>query len=302
MKRVLTFTVDRNSDNSKVADFLLLKNISRSCITALKKEKEGIKVNNKKQFTDYILKENDVVKISLAEKNDYTKIVPVRLDFEIVYEDEDIIVINKPANMTVHPSFKYFDSSLENGLAYYFLKKNEDIVCHFINRLDKDTTGLMIVAKNRFAANILSQAILKKEIERMYLALVQGQLADKTGVISAPVERESPNSIIRIVNFESGRKAVTKYEVVYYNPENNISLVKLELLTGRTHQIRVHMKYLGHPLVGDNLYNKTNRQLNRQALHSCFLSFNHPITNEKLTFNSGIPSDFTTLVNKCYNE
>ena len=104
------------------------------------------------------------------------------------------------------------------------------------------------------------------------------------------------------MDFENGKTAITSYEVLSYNPHNDVSLVKLELLTGRTHQIRVHMKYLGHPLIGDKLYNKTNQQLNRQALHSYYLSFNHPITNKKMTFKSEIPLDFTTLVNKCYNK
>ena len=190
MRRVLTFVVNKDDSDANIADFLLSKSISRSCISALKKEPEGISVNGKIQFTDFILKENDIVKISLTERNDYTQIIPNKLNFKVVYEDEDIIIIDKPANMTVHPSFKYFTESLENGLAYYFLERNQDVVCHFINRLDKDTTGLMIVAKNRFSANILSQALIKKEIQRNYLALVMGHLKNKTGVINAPVEEK----------------------------------------------------------------------------------------------------------------
>ncbi len=301
MKRVLTFIVDRDSNNKDIATFLLSKNISHSCISALKKEQEGIKVNNKFQFTDYILKENDLVTISLTEKNDYTQIVPKKLDFKIVYEDEDIIIIDKPLNMTVHPSFKYFEDSLENGLAYYFLEKNEDVVCHFINRLDKDTTGLMLVAKNRFSANFLSKSLSNKTIKRKYLALVEGLPENNSATVEAPIERENPESIIRTVDFENGKKAITSYQVLSYNPQSDISLLKLELLTGRTHQIRVHMKYLGHPLIGDKLYNKSNRQLNRQALHSYYLSFYHPVTDEKMTFQSEMPADFTSLVNKCYN-
>lgn len=301
MKRVLTYIVNKNNSDNSVADFLLSQKISRNCISALKKEKEGILVNGQVKFTDYILKENDVVEISLTESNDYSQIIPKKLDFKIIYEDEDLIVIDKPANMTVHPSFKYFENSLENGLAYYFLEKNEDIVCHCINRLDKDTTGLMIVAKNRFSANILSTNLAEKEIKRKYLALVQGKIESKVGYINAPIEKESPDSIIRTVDFKNGKNALTSYNVLDYNPEANVSLVELELLTGRTHQIRVHMKYLGHPLIGDELYNKTNKQLNRQALHSYYLSFHHPITAKLLTFTSDIPIDFTTLINKCYN-
>ncbi|HPW53683.1 MAG TPA: RluA family pseudouridine synthase [Erysipelotrichaceae bacterium] len=302
MKRVLQFIVDKNSDSTDVASFLLSKKISGSCISALKREKQGILVNGEIQFTDYILKESDVVEISLTEENDYSQIIPVKLDFKIIYEDEDIIIIDKPANMTVHPSLKYFKESLENGLTYYFLTKNEDVVCHFINRLDKDTTGLLIVAKNRFSANILSQALLKKEIKREYLALVEGKLLNKSGSINAPIEREKEGSIIRTVDFEKGKQAITNYEVLSYNPQTDVSLLKLELLTGRTHQIRVHMKYLGHPLVGDELYNKTCRQLKRQALHSCYLSFYHPISHKPLSFKSEMPTDFTTLLNKCYNK
>lgn len=301
MQRVLTFIVDKNNHGKDIAAFLLSKCISRGCISALKNENEGIMVNGRTQFTNFIVKENDVVKICLTEKNDYTKIVPNKLDFKIVYEDEDIIVIDKPVNMTVHPSFKYFKDSLENGLAYYFLEKKQDVVCHFINRLDKDTTGLLLVAKNRFSANFLSIALYKKEITRKYLALVQGHPENKTGLIDAPIEKENPLSIIRTVDFENGKKALTNYEVLIYNPETDVSLIKLELLTGKTHQIRVHMQYIGHPLIGDELYNKSNRQLNRQALHSYYLSFNHPITNKALVFKSAMPLDFTRLVNKCYN-
>lgn len=302
MKRVLTFIVDKNNNGNTINDFLLSQNISRSCISALKKETEGILVNGKEKFTDYIVQENDLVEISLTELNDYSQIIPKKLNFSIIYEDEDLIVIDKPANMTVHPSVKYFENSLENALTYYFLENNEDVVCHCINRLDKDTTGLMIVAKNRFSANILSKSLMKKEIKRKYLALVQGKFENKVGCINAPIERENPDSIIRIVDFKNGKDAITNYEVLNYNPKTDVSLVKLELLTGRTHQIRVHMKYLGHPLIGDELYNKTNKQLNRQALHSYYLSFQHPITNKPLTFTTELPVDFTTLVNKCYND
>ncbi len=301
MKKVLTFIVDKKYSNKDIATFLLAKNISHGCISALKREKDGILVNDKLQFTNYLLKENDVVKISLTEKNDYSLIVPKKLDFIKVYEDEDIIVINKPYNMSVHPSFKYFEDSLENGLAYYFLEKKEDVVCHFINRLDKDTTGLVLIAKNRFAANILSQDVKNNKIERKYLALVEKEIKIKKAVIEAPIAREKPESIIRTVDFENGKPAITKYKVLNYNKKHNVSLIELELLTGKTHQIRVHMKYIGHPLVGDKLYNKTNTQLNRQALHSYFLRFKHPFNDEILEFKLQLPLDFKKLVDKCYN-
>jgi len=216
------------------------------------------------------------------------------------------MVVDKPADMPVHPAINNFDNTLANGIAYYFAKKNQHFVFRCINRLDRDTSGLLIVAKHRLSASILSDFMKKREIHREYLALASGIFDEKKGTIDLPIGRVSESIIERFVDFENGDNAVTHYEVLKeYHDKCGIitdsaddfpySLLKLHLETGRTHQIRVHMAYIGHPLLGDHLYNKKPGSLPRQALHSHVIEFYHPLTLEKMRF----VSDFPISLSKC---
>ena len=214
--------------------------------------------------------------------------MPAPLPFEIVYEDEDLLVINKPADMPIHPSFQNHGNTLADALTWHYQQQGKEFVYRCINRLDRDTTGLLIVARHQLSASILSDMVRKREIHREYLAIVEGIPPEK-GTISAPIGRKEGSAILREVNFETGEPARTHFTRL--ETRNGLSLVSLKLETGRTHQIRVHMAYIGCPLIGDYLYYPDHTRINRQALHSYRLSFLHPITGKALSFTAPLPED-----------
>ena len=236
------------------------------------------------------------IRIKGHEEHSSEKIPPVELPLDIIYEDEDLMVINKPAGMPIHPSMNNYYNSLANSLAYYFAQQNCPFVFRCINRLDRDTSGLTIIAKHYVSAGMLSTMIANKtssSITREYLAIVKGSVLPSEGTITAPLGRKEGSIIERCVDFEKGESAVTHYRVL--DEKNGHSLVSLILETGRTHQIRIHMKYLGYPLIGDYLYNLDMEQIQRQALHAWKLSFVHPITGEKMQFTAPLPEDMTKV-------
>ena len=205
-------------------------------------------------------------------------------------------MINKPAGMPIHPSMNHYYNSMANALAYYFDQQNCPFVFRCINRLDRDTSGLTIVAKHSVSAGILSSMIANKAssgITREYLAIVKGSVRPPDGTITAPLGRKEGSVIERTVDFEKGESAITHYKVL--EEKNGYSLVSLILETGRTHQIRIHMKYLGYPLIGDYLYNPDMERIQRQALHAWRLSFQHPITGETLNFTAPLPEDMAAV-------
>lgn len=186
------------------------------------------------------------------------------MDLDILYEDTHLLVVNKPAGMAVHPSQGNHGNTLANGLADYFRKKQEAFVFRAVNRLDKDTSGLLLVAKNGLSSSLLSGQVERREICREYLAAVCGK-TDACGTVSVPIGRKEGSAIQRIPDPDHGEAASTRYERLLYNKNTDLSLLRLRLETGRTHQIRVHMKYIGHPLPGDFLYNPDFRYIRRQA-------------------------------------
>ncbi len=294
MLKTITYLIETESQPT-VSQFLLDQGISKKAISTMKLQENSILVNELAVFTIYRLQKGDKLKISIDENSDEENIVPIKMDLNILYEDDDLIIIDKPYGLTVHPSKKYFTDTLSNGLAYYYQSQNKDICTHCITRLDKDTSGLTLFAKNRISANYLSKMIANKEIKKTYYALVAGKFEHEIGTIDAPIARLSKGNILRTVD-ANGKRAITHYKVIKYNQADNISLVECILETGRTHQIRVHLNYLSHPIVGDDLYNKTDKRLNRQALHCGKLSFTHPLTNEKIEIVSQLPSDMASLI------
>ena len=206
-----------------------------------------------------------------------------------LYEDEDILVLNKPADMPVHPSAGNYENTLANGVAWYYKQQGENFVYRCINRLDRDTTGVLVLAKNPLSGALLSAQMKQRQIRRTYLALTDG-IPPENGTVSAPIARMDDSVITREVNWEHGETAVTHYERLAVS--NGYSLVELHLDTGRTHQIRVHMKYIGCPLPGDFLYHPVFDRISRQALHSFQLEFCHPITKKTLRFLAPVPEDF----------
>lgn len=196
--------------------------------------------------------------------------------------------------MPIHPSLNNYTNSLANGLAWYYLQQGKPFIFRCCNRLDRDTSGLTVVAKHLVSASILSSMTKRKEVCREYLAVARGHVMPESGTITAPLARRDGTIIERVVDWEKGEPAVTHYQVV--TVRNGHSLVALRLETGRTHQIRIHMKYLGYPLIGDYLYNPDMEHITRQALHSHRLSFPHPITGEAMCFEAQLPEDMKQVL------
>ena len=286
MNRVLIYEIAAEHTGMKIGDFLRKTGYSRHVIIHLKKTENGILLNGEWAYVGQSLKEGDHLEIHIIEEESSEQIVPSELPLDIVYEDEDLLIINKPADMPIHPSINNYDNTLANALMWYYQQKGETFVYRCINRLDRDTTGLLIVAKNMLSGGILSDMSKKREIHREYLAIAEGEVPQE-GVIDAPIARKEESVIERCVDFERGDRAVTHYWRLDYR--NGYSLVRLKLEKGRTHQIRVHMKYLGHPLTGDYLYNPDYRILDHQALHSWKLVFRHPVTGAQMQFKADPP-------------
>lgn len=291
MTRTLEYKITEDSPSMKIGDFLKKEGFSRQCIIALKKQENGILLNGIWSYVNTTLSVGDTLTLTLTEEDSSAKIPPIDLPLHILYEDEDILVLNKPADMPIHPSLNNYENTLANAVAYYYDQKNIPFVFRCINRLDRDTTGVTMLAKNPFSAGILSEMVRNREIHREYLAIAHGIFDEKEGTIDAPIGRKDGSTIEREINFKTGEKAVTHYTVLKENTDFNCSQIKLCLETGRTHQIRVHMKHLGHPLLGDFLYNPDMTYIKRQALHSYSLSFNHPITKKPMHFTAPVPSD-----------
>ena len=295
MKRSIDYLIDLEASGYSIERFLKNRGYTKQGIVEIKKGKDNALVNGKWVNMKYILSEGDCLTINIYEDGESLKIIPVNLPFKVVYEDEDIIVVDKPANMPIHPSMNNYDNTLGNALAYYYKSKGEKLIFRCINRLDRDTSGLTIIAKHYLSAGILYNSMLTREIHREYRAIVEGTMDDDEGTVDLPIGRLDGSTIERCVDFDNGERAVTHYKVI--SRKNNMTELSLNLETGRTHQIRVHMKSIGHPLIGDWLYNKDNKLLERQALHSYRLSFVHPITQKQLEFVSDIPDDMRGILN-----
>ncbi len=303
--RKIRYDITTEYDGMKISRFLQLKGYSEKNLTVLRGQEETIYLNGRPVHMNETICQGDSIEVYIPEVEEATAVVPVNIPIEVVYEDEDIIVINKPANMPIHPSRMHQNNSLANALAYYYKKDLDDkdavdnkFVFRCINRLDRDTTGLTIVAKHMVSAAILYNEMKGRDIRRTYYAIVEeaadNRLTDSR-IIDAPIGRVDEQGIARRVDYENGQPAVTHYEVI--DRVGDLALVQLKLETGRTHQIRVHMSYIGHPLIGDNIYNPRNSIMDRQALHAGELEFIHPITGEKLIIKADIPEDMKRVLN-----
>lgn len=236
---------------------------------------------------------NDMVEISLDYDEDNTNIVPVKMDLKIVFEDDWLLILNKPAGYPIHPSMLHFEDSISNGVKYYFDSINLHKKIRPVNRLDKDTSGIVIFAKNEYAQECLVRQMKQNEFVKEYIAVCCGKFDSLVGTVNAPISRKDGSIIERCVN-QNGDYAVTHYDVVQSN--SNMSVVHLRLDTGRTHQIRVHMSYLGHPIVGDTLYGTASDLINRQALHSSSVTFYHPVSKQRLSFTAPLFDDMNNLI------
>lgn len=295
MNRTLKYTIDELNNNITAQNYLKSLGFSSQNITELKKMPQNLLINGKFSHMRDVLKTGDTVIINITETNISEKIPPAPIPLDIIYEDEDLIVLNKPADMPVHPSLNNYDNTLANGLAYYYQNQKLPFVFRCLTRLDRDTSGLTVIAKNMVSASILSTQLKDGTLNKEYRCIVKG-MPQLKGQINAPIARVSDSIITRTVDFKNGIFAVTDYEVI--DNKNGYSLISVRLQTGRTHQIRVHFKYIGYPLAGDGLYNPDNTDIiNRQALHCYKLRLNQPITKEPLEFIAPIPNDMQALLN-----
>lgn len=294
MKRAITYEITEKYHNKTIQQFLKDKGYSHAVIVQLKKTPEGIQKNGIWAYVNDKLAAGDTLHVHWEEESLSETIVPVKLPFPIIYEDADILVVNKPADMPIHPSMNNYDNTLANAAMYYFRQKGESFTYRCVNRLDRDTSGLTILAKNMLSGGILARHSGLREIKREYVAIVSGNTPE-SGTIDAPIARLDGSTIERCVDFENGEHAVTHYRKLAYDEGKDLSLIRLKLETGRTHQIRVHMKYAGFPLIGDFLYNPDYRYIKRQALHSVALTFIHPVTEEEVHFKAPLPTDMSLL-------
>ena len=288
MNRIFHYQITENEQGTTVLDFLRKKGFSRHILSSMKADKEALTRNGQRIGGREQLLAGDHFRVRLLETVDSDGIVPVSMPLSILYEDEDILVINKPADMPVHPSIGNYTNTLANGVAAYLDAKDEHSPFRCINRHDRDTSGALILAKNAFSAAVLSTQMRNRQIRRTYLAVVEG-ITPPNGTIFAPISRVDDSVIERHVDFLRGEPAVTHYERL--EVKNEHSLLEIHLETGRTHQIRVHMGYIGHPLPADYLYHPVYDCFKRQPLHSLQLEFRHPVTDKPMCLLAPVSED-----------
>ena len=323
MNNTIKFSVDSNN-NGKRLDVFLSENIGQFTRSFLKKliEDNQVKLNNKiTPLSSTKVKYKDLIIVNIVDKN--TKdIVPKKIDLDVIYEDKSILIINKPKGMVVHPGAGNYENTLVNALLYKYKKNLSDINGTLrpgiVHRIDKETSGLLVIAKNNFAHANLGEQFSKHTIERKYLCLAWGVVRPLNGKISTLITRDKKNRQLMTVSDINGKKAITNYKTIkVFNIKDipKISLIECKLETGRTHQIRVHLKYKGTSLLGDKQYGKKNvkfkkinneffmklNELSGQALHAKTLGFNHPVTKKWMSFNTDLPDEFKKILNLLKN-
>lgn len=281
-------------ENLTLKEVLLDKlNFSVRSLSKMKRYKT-VKVNNEYIRPGDKINKGDLIEVKIEE--DMADFKPQDLKLPILYDDFDIIMVNKPPFMVVHPTKSHFENTIANGVTHYVVEKSENVKIRFVNRLDMNTSGLVIVAKNPYAQFVLSSDMKEDKVEKMYIAVVKGVVKEDFGTINEPIYRPTDDSIKRIVH-EEGQPSVTHFEVV--ERLKDATVLKLKLETGRTHQIRVHLNHIGHGIIGDELYGYVDENLiNRQALHAFSLKFKQPRTREDLEFKAPLPKDMEELIEK----
>lgn len=277
-------------DNSKTINQLLKEkfNMSSRLQTKLIKNKK-ILLDGISCDTRICPKENQTIEVKLDLEENNSNIEPTEMMLDIVYEDDELLIINKPAGIAVHPSIRHYKDSLSNGVRFYFDKIKLKKKIRPVNRLDLNTSGLVVFAKNEYVQECLIKQMRDRIFKKEYICIISGKFDKKTGTINLPIARKEQSIIERCIK-EDGQESITHYEVL--KETKDYSIVKCILETGRTHQIRVHMSYMGHPILGDTLYGVESNLISRQALHCCKLSFLHPITHKLLELNCDLPDDF----------
>ena len=290
----LSYQIDKDDHYDNILHVLKEQFLlSDRLITKLKKANK-IYLNDLPTYTKKSVTVGDTVSVLIDFEEDNSNIVASNIPLNIIYEDDYLLVLNKPANIAIHPSILHFDNSLSNGVKFYFDKLGLKKKIRIVNRLDRNTSGIVVFAKNEYIQECLIKQMKTNEFKKEYLAIAKGILESKSDTLNFPIARKEGSIIERTVSSD-GDSAITHYDVV--KEFNNLSLVHIVLETGRTHQIRVHFSHIGHPILGDTLYGSPSELINRQALHSYKLTFIHPVTKKVLSLEAPLPNDIENIIN-----
>ena len=299
----MNITIDKAHDGVTVKELLYKNGISRGLITHLKKLDDGITVNGEHATVRRVLRSGDVLSIASDDRaeDENELLLPRELPLDIIFEDDDMIAVNKPSGMATHPSLGHFDDTLANALAYYFSSRGIPFVFRAVNRLDRDTSGTVLIAKNRISAARLTALMQSGRIRKSYIAVLGGRLTPSSGTINAAIRRREASIMLREVCHDDAvgaKGALTAYETLYAC--NDACVVRAEPITGRTHQLRVHFAHMGAPIVGDGLYGTAetapteyDKMMSRQALHAQSLTVD--LGDKSLRFDAPLPPDMQAL-------
>ncbi|NMH69441.1 RluA family pseudouridine synthase [Bacillus sp. RO3] len=291
----LNWVIPASYDGKLMREFLMAQHISKRTLTAVKFDGGRITVNGKEENVRYPLNKGDILELRFPAEKGSESLVPEKVPLSILYEDNDILVVDKPSGMKSIPTKVEPTGSLANAIAGYYEEVRVSSAVHIVTRLDKDTSGLVLIAKHRHVHHLFSLQQKSREIQRMYEAFAEGQIDPFAGTIEEPIGRKEGSIIEREVRSE-GRYALTHYRVEKQYPD--FAHIELKLETGRTHQIRVHMAFIGHPLAGDDLYGGGLELLERQALHCKRLDFFHPIKKQFMRLEAAMPNDMKWLLER----
>lgn len=286
---ILNYTIQ---ENDKTVKSILSENLNFS-----RRLSKRLELSSRLFLNGSVIKLNksvfkgDILSIEFDEEEDEYDAINIPID--IVYEDSDLLVVNKPPYIVVHPTKSHQNNTIANGVSYYFKQKGIKRKVRLVNRLDMNTSGIVIIAKNPYAHNELANQMKSNTVEKYYYAIVEGLIEENEGTINQPIARLNAEDIIRIVH-PSGKECITHYAVE--KKFNNMTLVRLKLETGRTHQIRVHMKHIGHPIVGDTLYGQESELIKRQALHCHEMKFRQPLTGQEIVIKCPLPEDMVRTI------
>ncbi|WP_421384215.1 RluA family pseudouridine synthase [Bacillus salacetis] len=293
IKYRMEWVISEEDSGMDIKTFLNLQKISKRMLTDIKFAGGKISVNDREVTVRYKVERGDCLTVIFPPEPKSPSLKPEDVELDIIYEDKDVLVVNKPPYMSTIPSREHPEGSLANGILGYYKRNQIDSAIHIVTRLDRDTSGLVLIAKHRHIHHLMSLQQKKREIKRSYEAFAEGVVPSKEGTINEPIGRKETSIIEREVR-EDGKPAVTHFRLV--QQLDGFAHLRLILETGRTHQIRVHMSHSGHPLLGDSLYGGRREKIMRQALHCHSLTFSHPLTAEDLQFNVPLPDDMKELL------
>ncbi len=303
MERVIKLRAEIRHDGRTLKQIMRDEyGMSAGLISRMKQRENAILVDGNSRFVNFVVREGaEITFVVETEEMSSNGLAPTVHPVEIIFEDEDILVVNKPADLPCHPVIGNHENTLANYLAAYYLEQGLNFTARVVNRLDNNTSGLVLLAKNALAAGILNEMTKRKQILKQYTAITLGIPPQNSGEISLHIRRKTDSGLVReVCGDEDGKEATTLYDVISCDKSQNLTLMHIHTLTGRTHQIRVHMAYIGCPLAGDFLYGTENHDLiSRHALHMGDLQLLHPLTKSPLHFSVPLPEDMQRLFPMC---